>query len=311
MKASNRASLVKDVYMDVEEGWEDAPSEKLKYPVMELKDDTFVYNRGGLSSALGYAKTEGNKDVVNKVESIYKKLDLDDGKGGDKKMEDAKKLAIEGREAWGEVIKEVQSHEGKNVYVDSIEKDHIIYTKDGVRYRVEADVEVGKDDKTVKADIKWDTIKKDRVQKMQKEEMDDDMDDCDCEDMSIEKAMEKIKKLEKEIREKKNIIMDMQEENKTLKEFRKTVMEKEKVACVNDTLEELKDFVSPEEMEDYRKSGLACDPREMEGWKNMVKAKAFEVVKDTKRTKMKKKDGIMSFSSPVSSSFGFSVWERL
>jgi hypothetical protein len=311
MKASNRASLVKDVYMDVEEGWEDAPSGKLKYPVMELKDDTFVYNRGGLSSALGYAKTEGNKDVVNKVESIYKKLDLDDGKGGDKKMEDAKKLAIEGREAWGEVIKEVQSHEGKNVYVDSIEKDHIIYTKDGVRYRVEADVEVGKDDKTVKADIKWDTIKKDRVQKMQKEEMDDDMDDCDCEDMSIEKAMEKIKKLEKEIREKKNIIMDMQEENKTLKEFRKTVMEKEKVACVNDTIEELKDFVSPEEMEDYRKSGLACDPREMEGWKNMVKAKAFEVVKDTKRTKMKKKDGIMSFSSPVSSSFGFSVWERL
>lgn len=105
--------MVKDVYMDVEEGWEDAPSEKLKYPVMELKDDTFVYNRGGLSSALGYAKTEGNKDVVNKVESIYKKLDLDDGKGGDKKMEDAKKLAMKDVKHGAEVIKEVQSQKAK------------------------------------------------------------------------------------------------------------------------------------------------------------------------------------------------------
>lgn len=42
--------------MLVEDGWEDAPSEHLKYPVMELKGDTFVYNRDGLSSALGYAK---------------------------------------------------------------------------------------------------------------------------------------------------------------------------------------------------------------------------------------------------------------
>ena len=58
MEASNRASLVKAVYMKVEDGWEDAPSEHLKFPVMELKGDTFVYNKGGLSSALGYAKKE-------------------------------------------------------------------------------------------------------------------------------------------------------------------------------------------------------------------------------------------------------------
>lgn len=68
MEASNKASLVKDVYMVVEDGWEDAPSEKLKYPVMQFKGDTLVYNKGGLSSALGYAKAENDSAVVSKVE---------------------------------------------------------------------------------------------------------------------------------------------------------------------------------------------------------------------------------------------------
>ena len=51
MSASNKASLVKEVYMIVENGWEDAPSEHLKYPVMCFEGDKLVYNRYGLSSA--------------------------------------------------------------------------------------------------------------------------------------------------------------------------------------------------------------------------------------------------------------------
>lgn len=88
MEASNRASLVKSVYMLVEDGWEDAPSEHLKYPVMQLKGDTFVYNRDGLASALGYAKKENESSVVSKIEKIYKKLGLDnpDEKEGEAKM---------------------------------------------------------------------------------------------------------------------------------------------------------------------------------------------------------------------------------
>ena len=42
-----------------------------------------------------------------------------------------------------------------------------IYTKGDERYRVEADVKVSKDDKKVSADIKWNTVKKDKVQKME------------------------------------------------------------------------------------------------------------------------------------------------
>ena len=68
MEASNRDSLVKDVYMLVEDGWEDAPSEHLKYPVMCFDGDTLVYNRDGLASALGYANKEKETTVVTKVE---------------------------------------------------------------------------------------------------------------------------------------------------------------------------------------------------------------------------------------------------
>ena len=91
MDAANRATLVKSVYMLVEDGWEDAPSEHLKYPVMQFDGDTLVYNRNALASALGYAKKEGEDAVVNKVEKIYKKLDLDDNsEGKEEKMEEIK-----------------------------------------------------------------------------------------------------------------------------------------------------------------------------------------------------------------------------
>lgn len=190
MDADNRASLVKDVYMTVEDGWEDAPSEKLKYPVMQFKGDTLVYNKDGLSSALGYAKAENDTTVVNKVEKIRKELGIEDEEKGKENKMASQKFEIEGREAWGEIIKKVQSHEGKGVYVDSVEKDHIIFTKDDVRYRVDADVEVGKDDKTVDAEIHWGTKKKDKVQKMESkkartkklDDEDDDDDDWDDED---------------------------------------------------------------------------------------------------------------------------------
>ena len=87
MGAKNYKSLVDDVYMQVLAGWEDAPSEKLKYPVMQLSGDKLVYNKGGLSSALGYAKANDEGDVISKINGIYKHLGLDDDKENSKEKE--------------------------------------------------------------------------------------------------------------------------------------------------------------------------------------------------------------------------------
>ena len=210
MEASNRSELVKKVYLKVLDGWEDAPSEKLKYPVMELVNNTFYYNRYALASALAYARQHDEADVVSKVLKLYKKFKLAE-EGEEENMSKAK-FEIEGREAWADVIAQVQEHEGKDAYVDSIDDDYIIFTIDDVRYRVEADIEVGEDDDTVKAEIHWDTKKKDEVQDESDDEDKDDMseDDSQSEDeLSEEDAQDDSK--EEECAEEDNKEMEDEE----------------------------------------------------------------------------------------------------
>lgn len=77
LDAKNYKELVDAAYLIVEDGWEDAPSEKLKYPVMEIKNGKLVYNRYGLASALTYAKANNEEDVVGKIEDLYKKLGIE------------------------------------------------------------------------------------------------------------------------------------------------------------------------------------------------------------------------------------------
>lgn len=292
MGASNKNTLVKDVYMLVEDGWEDAPSEHLKYPVMELKGDTFVYNRDGLSSALGYAKKENVSSVVSKVEKIQRKLGLfKEGKEADTEMSTKYFDEIEGRKAWADVIEEVQEHEGRDAYVDSIEKDHIIYTKDDVRYRVEADIKVDKDDKTVDADIHWDTVKKDKDQKMSEKK-----------EMSIDEAMAEIDRLSKDVEDNKNIIMDkdkqmkdMEKELSELRAFKEAADKQTLAASVESVMSEVKDCLSDDKYKEFRDEGLQCSVDGVDAWANKVKAFCFE----TGVKKKTQKGTMWSFANPV------------
>ena len=292
MGASNKNILVKDVYMLVEDGWEDAPSEHLKYPVMELKGDTFVYNRDGLSSALGYAKKENVSSVVSKVEKIQRKLGLfKEGKEADTEMSTKYFDEIEGRKAWADVIEEVQEHEGRDAYVDSIEKDHIIYTKDDVRYRVEADIKVDKDDKTVDADIHWDTVKKDKDQKMSEKK-----------EMSIDEAMAEIDRLSKDVEDNKNIIMDkdkqmkdMEKELSELRAFKEAADKQTLAASVESVMSEVKDCLSDDKYKEFRDEGLQCSVDGVDAWANKVKAFCFE----TGVKKKAQKGTMWSFANPV------------
>lgn len=292
MGASNKNTLVKDVYMLVEDGWEDAPSEHLKYPVMELKGDTFVYNRDGLSSSLGYAKKENVSSVVSKVEKIQRKLGLfKEGKEADTEMSAKYFDEIEGRKAWADVIEEVQEHEGRDAYVDSIEKDHIIYTKDDVRYRVEADIKVDKDDKTVDADIHWDTVKKDKDQKMSEKK-----------EMSIDEAMAEIDRLSKDVEDNKNIIMDkdkqmkdMEKELSELRAFKEAADKQTLAASVESVMSEVKDCLSDDKYKEFRDEGLQCSVDGVDAWANKVKAFCFE----TGVKKKAQKGTMWSFANPV------------
>lgn len=304
VKEKNFKTLASKVCMKLEPGWEDREVTKLGYPVMMLHDGKWVYAVKGLSSALGYAKKENETEVINKVEKIYKKLGLDsDRKEDDAKMaETTQNFEIEGRKAWAKVIKKVQDHEGDGAYVDSIEDNHIIYTKGDVRYRVEADVKVDKDDKSIDADIKWDTVKKDKDQKMA--------------EMTPEEMVEKIGNLQKNIEERDNIIMEkdkkmeeMEKELAELREYKNACMEKERACSVESVMNEVKDFVNDEQFKSLREEGMACEFSQIDAWSNKVKAIGFESGKKS----TKKQSNIMSFAAPVENkrNQSGSVWGRL
>ena len=77
VEASNFKEIADDVFLDLREGWEEGEVTKLKYPVMEIKGDELVYNRGALGSAKAYAEKNGEEEVLRKLKAIYEHLDLD------------------------------------------------------------------------------------------------------------------------------------------------------------------------------------------------------------------------------------------
>ena len=126
MKAINRATLVKSVYALVEDGWQDAPSQHLKYPLMQLVGDTFYYNRYALSSALAYAKQENETAVISKIEKLYRKFNLDDEGGDDKNMAEdkTKDMSEELMENQEEVMEEqVESEVDEMAEEDEMQED--------------------------------------------------------------------------------------------------------------------------------------------------------------------------------------------
>ena len=86
LKASNYKAVVRFIYAKVEPGWMDNPSEKLKYPIGQISNGEAFYNKGGLASALGYSKAEGDSDVTEKIIRIRKQLGI---------AEEAEQYAVE------------------------------------------------------------------------------------------------------------------------------------------------------------------------------------------------------------------------
>lgn len=199
MEAMNRDMLVHKVYALVEDGWQDAPSEHLKYPLMELVGDTFYYNRYALASALAYAKQENEGSVVSKVESLYKKFNLDDKEDNDMAKKKFTDLSFEeidasvmkfgelnGRKIYDEVIKKIKEKLGDHMFVKGIYDNKIVVEDYDKKELVDipAKIKVGKDDEAMSIEIDYDKMKKSTVQ----HDFADDGDDHDDDVKEIEKT---------------------------------------------------------------------------------------------------------------------------
>ena len=340
MEANNKSSLVKDCYMLVEDGWEDSPSEHLKYPVMCFEGDTLVYNRYGLSSALAYAKQENETSVINKVEAIYKKLDIDDDseRKEDKEMAEIDFSAVNIGDLWGKLYNAMRDlrhweYYIKGIYEQDNKKFAIIYDDDMKLYRLdfsltEEGLSLSDEIIEVKEEfIETDSMKKfaepEDVEKYQKDdkleeecEKDEDENEDEKEEemsnsISIEDLQARIAQLEKDIEDRDNIIMGKDEEIKALKEFKDDVEKKEKATIVESLIGEVSEFLDEETMKTLRSEGLSCDMCDMDGWKNKVKAMCFSAIK---KQPVKKHSDVWSFSSPIDNQNkkkSDSVWDRI
>lgn len=346
LNASNKNALLREAYLIPD--MENPTTSTCKYPHHVVRDGKLVIHVGGLKAAFARA---AQQDIVRgKVKAHllrhYHELGLNTENfsefgfseeefklyfskesEGEDLMSTQKDMAIEGREAWGDVISKVQAHEGKGAYVDSVEKDHIIYTKNDVRYRVEADVEVGKDDKTVKATIKWDTVKKDADQKMSDDahktggvadEYDDDMtkeedkkqkkeDEKDFADLKVkcaelEHRCAELEKSNKAYMAKCEAISDYEE----LKQFKCDVEAKmaqeEKMAKMEEVFSQIENK-GIELSEDTKKEMEAkfAEYDNIDSWSNYAKAFAFDNAKDV--------DGITRIAYPTNNRVKHSIWD--
>lgn len=289
MNAENRDELVKVAYGVVEDGWQEAPSEHLKYPLMQLVGDTFYYNRNALSSALTYAKQNGEQEVIDKVEKLYKDFDLAD-EGGEK-MAEKKFDELEGREVYAVVIRKVQEHLGKDYFVNSIQDDKVVVTNEETkeRFDIPAEIHAEADDKEFKVEIDFDKMEKSEVQKMG---LNSEAIMAMVNAGTVE-AREEAKKMVDETDEQTNIIMEkvcaMACELEELRTFKTQKLNEEKNFAVDKIMANVKDDLSVEKYEELMEEGKNCEFEKIAEFESKVKSFAY----DESKKKTKKKEDII------------------
>lgn len=328
MDAKNRDTLVKSVYLLVEDGWKDAPSEHLKYPVMMLDGDKFIYNRNALSSALAYAKQNDETEVVNKIKAIYKKLDLDDDseRKEDKKMAEIEFSAVDIGDMWGRLytaMREARNWEYgiHGIYEEDNKKFAILVDDTKKLYRL--DFSLTEDGLTLAdevVEVKQEFTETDNMKKFAEPENVAEYclaecDECEHDDdeheeeMSADEMKAKMADLEKDIESRDNIIMEKDAELEELRKFKAEVEEQRKAATVESIMAECKEYMSDEQYKEMREEGMACKMAEIDGWTNKVKAVSFSAVKKNVK---KTNDGLFRFAAPIDNNKkSNSVWDRI
>ena len=325
VKEKNFKSLAPKVCMKLEEGWEDREVTKLGYPVMMLYDGKWVYSTKGLSSALGYAKKEDETAVVNKIEKIYKKLGLDDGKEVKSEMAEIEFSAVNIDDMWGRIWDIIEQkrewdYSISGIYEEDNQKFAILKNRDQNLYRLNFTLtEEGLTASDEVIEVKQDFIDTDNIRKFSEPENVERYQkfaevEPEKKEMSLEEAMDKIANLESEIEKRDNIIMENEKSMKEkdielsdLRTFKQTCMEAERGSKVEAVMSEVSKFMDKAQAEESRKEGLTCEFSAVDAWANKVKASVFD-----KMSKASTKEGDFTrMSAPVEIKKTGSVWDRL
>lgn len=324
IKEKNYKSLAPKVCLKLEGGWENREVTKLGYPVMGLYDGEWRYSSKAIASARAYAERNDEAEVLNKIERIYKKLDIDNSDrkedGVEKMSKEIEFAAVAISDMWDNLWKILcEKHPGpdgygsiyhiKDIYEDNGQKFAIIVddcceyrldfylTEDGLTTSdeiVKVETEIVETDE-VKRFAEPDDVEKYRNGDKHEDEDDEDDDEKDDDEEDVE---EKMARLEKEIAEKDHIIMEKDGELEELRKFKQSVMESERAKTVESVMEEVKEYIDTESYNNLRNEGLMCEFSEIDAWTNKAKAMCFGAVKKSRQS-AKENSNIWSFSAPT------------
>ena len=242
IKEKNFKTLAKSVCMKLEEGWEDRQVTKLGYPIMNIKEGEWVYNRKGLASALGYAQKENESAVVSKIQKIYKKLGLDQ----EEKMND--------------ILEKLENIENQ------LKEETMAKEKEKVAPK-EEDVKV--DEKETEAtdtqkepDTKAEVTDDDTAKKEEEPEKEDDTET-------------KMAELKSELETTKAELETYKAKVKTLEKYKADVETAKKDSIVQSTLSQIKGSVDENKYAEIEKASKECAYENIGAWKNNALAQAY------------------------------------
>lgn len=319
IKAKNFKTIAKDVFMRLEDGWEEGKEGALKYPVMQKKGEKLVYNRYGLSTALAMARQQNETDVISKVEKIMKSLDIEE----EKEAKEKKEMSVNKFEIYEHTYSEIRDMANvklkdyeKNMYVADVADDFLIVydVESGIHYVVEYDIDHDDiamywDEKKVVRQVWKEVYSLDEyadvgaclelldIETKQHRELANDL-------HNIKAPFEKEKKSTVYMDDEKYI--ELENENKELKEsikklqeFKEMIEEEKKNSIVMDTISEVcaSGHTIPHETIDmWKEEACKYTLSDIEMWKNYVYAKAFVITnKADKKDTFSKKMGLPFF----------------
>lgn len=286
LEAQNAVSLVKSVYLKVEKGWETAPSEKLGYPVMQLKGDTFVYNRNALANAKARAEQQNETEVLRKLNAIYDKLNLNNETSNKESEEKMAKL-------------------------DEKEKD-VVMEKPTDEEEVKAEAPKDEEEKSIEEEKASDEeSKEEEAEKLAEEsdeKKDEKKDDKEEDEKDEEDEKEKLScdnaKLTAQVAEFEAKMSEMESELEELRKFKADIEEEQKMSIVLNTLAEVKEVMDESTYVKFEETGKECTLETVNAWRNEVLANVTTVL-------MSKKDEESHLRMSVEQeSKSQSLWDR-
>jgi hypothetical protein len=288
LNAQNKSALVKAVYLKVESNWEDAPSERLGYPVMQLKGDTFVYNRNALANAKARATQQNETEVLRKLSAIYNKLNL---KEETENKEEAEEKMAKLEEEKKNVVMEQPTEEAP--------KEDEKKLAEGADKKEEEKEEV----KDEKASDNSDSDKKDDEKKEEEEKASDDSDEKEEDKKEDDDKLSEAKAQCADLEAK---CAELEAKLSELEKFKADTEEKEKMAIVNQTLAQVKESMDSDTYAKFEEKAKEQTLDTINAWRNEVLANVATVLMSAKKDESHLRMGIEEdFKTPTS------LWDRM